>query len=196
MAAARLSEVCGNDMRIFYDLCRGGIEPIGMLFSEVAGSPLPPAVIMQVLSITEAQLQQAQTLQQPPTASLHQFLEAMAASVDDTEEVQSYSDILQKHIKRLRHAAQVLEVVTPQLARFHAHTGGSTAAIERMLVDLAPAPQKGKPMPPGMINALLRVPRDATACTLNDLVACFSRNLDPFDTAAEIGAVLEEHMQK
>jgi hypothetical protein len=49
--AARLYEVCGNDMRIFHDLCRGGIEPIGILFSEFAGSPLPPAVIMQVLSM-------------------------------------------------------------------------------------------------------------------------------------------------
>ena len=50
--AARLYEVCGNDMRIFHDLCRGGIEPIGILFSELAGSPLPPAVIMQVLKVT------------------------------------------------------------------------------------------------------------------------------------------------
>jgi len=184
-------------MRIFQDLCRCGIEPINLLFSEFAGSPLPLAVIMQVLSITEAQLLQAQTLQVPPTASLHQFLEAMAAfPLDTAEDVQRCSDILQKHIGRLQHAAAVLDAVTPQLARFHAHTGGSIAAIERLLADLAPAPQKGRPMPQGMINSLVRVPRDATACTLDDLVAFFWRNLEQFDTAAEISAVLEEHMQK
>jgi hypothetical protein len=156
--AARLYEVCGNDMRIFHDLCRGCIEPIGILFSEFAGSPMPPAVIMQVLSITEAQLLQAQTLQAPPTASLAQFEEAMAAALDDAEDVQRCSELLQKHIGRLQHAASVLDAVTPQLAQFHAQAaaspGGSIAAIERLLMDLAPPGQKGRPMPPGMIKSL------------------------------------------
>jgi hypothetical protein len=194
--AARLDEVCGNDMRIFHDLCRGGVEQISLLFSEIAGSPLPPAVILQVLSITEAQLQQAQTLQAPPTASLLQFQEAMAAAVEEAADVPQFRVLLQKHIGRLQHAASVLDAVTSQLAKLHAETGGSITAIERLLMDLAPPGQKGRPMPNGMINALLRVPRDATACTLDDVVACFWRNLDPSDTVAEISAVLEEHMKK
>ena len=124
-------------LRIFHGLCRGGIEPIGILFSEFAGSPMPPAVIMQVLSITEAQLLQAQTLQAPPTASLRQFEEAMAAALEDTEDVLRCSELLQKHIGRLQHASSVLDAVTPQLAQLHAQAaaspGGSIAAIERLL---------------------------------------------------------------
>jgi len=34
---------------------------------------------------------------------------------------------------------------------------------------------QGKPMPPGMINALLRVPKDATICTCEDFIECFQR---------------------
>jgi hypothetical protein len=124
----------------------------------------------------------------------------MAAALDDAEDVQRCAELLQKHIGRLQHAASVLDAVTPQLAQFHAQAaaspGGSVAAIERLLMDLAPPPQTGRPMPPGMINALLRVPLDATACTLDDVVACFWRNLDTSDTAAAISAVLEEHMKK
>lgn len=49
--------------------------------SELAGEPMPPAVIMQVLTITEEQLKAAQAEQKAPTASLAQFEEAMKASV-------------------------------------------------------------------------------------------------------------------
>lgn len=45
--------------------------------SELAGEPMPPAVIMQVLSISEDQLKQAQEAQKAPVASLEQFFEAM-----------------------------------------------------------------------------------------------------------------------
>ena len=34
---------------------------------------------------------------------------------------------------------------------------------------------QGKPMPPGMINALLRVPKEATTCTVDDFIECFQR---------------------
>jgi hypothetical protein len=45
--------------------------------SELAGEPMPPAVIMQVLSITEDQLKAAQAEQRAPICSLDQFFEAM-----------------------------------------------------------------------------------------------------------------------
>lgn len=53
------------------------------------------------------------------------------------------------------------------------------AKIEALFSDMAPEPQKGKPMPPGMINALLRVPKEATTCTPEDFIECFQRTF-PF----------------
>ena len=34
-------------------------------------------------------------------------------------------------------------------------------------------------MPPGMINALLRVPKEATTCTAEDFIECFQRKCQP-----------------
>ena len=34
-------------------------------------------------------------------------------------------------------------------------------------------------MPPGMINALLRVPKEATTCTAEDFIECFQRECQP-----------------
>jgi isopropylmalate/homocitrate/citramalate synthase len=50
----QMYKLCAEDMKIFYGLSKGAIEPIGILFSELAGSPMPPAVIMQVLTIISA----------------------------------------------------------------------------------------------------------------------------------------------
>ena len=91
------------------------------------------------------------------------------------------------------------------MTEFHTKIDGSLAKIEALFADMAPEPQKvqlyihayihlyitcihvhisthththtqqGKPMPPGMINALLRVPKDAAKCTVDDFVDCFQR---------------------
>ena len=45
---------------------------------------------------------------------------------------------------------------------------GDLSKIEAFFCDLAPEPHKGKPMPPGMINALVRVPPSEKTCSLND----------------------------
>jgi hypothetical protein len=196
----RMQEVCGEHMKIFYGLCRGGVEQIGLLFSHMVGAPMPPAVVLQMLSISEAQLQQTPQ-QVVPTATRQQFEDAMCAAVDTDDDISRFSAILETHISRLQHATSVLEAVKPLLARFHAQKQGIIVAFEKMFADLAPAgclPAgcKGSPLPPGMMHALLRVPRDATTCTLDDVVGCFWRNLDKYDTAASISAVLEEHMHE
>ena len=64
------------------------------------------------------------------------------------------------------------------------------AKIEALFSDMAPEPQKGKPMPPGMINALLRVPKEATTCTPEDFIECFQRTFPFFHVlpAARVNA--------
>lgn len=197
----RMQEVCGEHMKIFYGLCRGGVEQIGLLFSEMVGAPMPPAVVLQLLSISEAQVKQAHTQLVLPTATRQQFEDAMYAAVNETDDIPRYSALLQKHIGGLQHATSVLEKVTPLLDKFHKQKRGMINEIEKMFVDLAPAgclpaKCKGSPMPPGMMHALLRVPPTATTCTLDDVLRCFWRNLDKHDTAETISLVLEEHMQK
>lgn len=189
-------ELCKGEMDTFYKLAKGGIEPIGILFSELAGEPMPPAVIMQVLSISEDQLKEAQAAQRAPTCTLEQFQEAMKASVDEGDDINNYSVILKKHINRMEVAEKVIEELRPKMTAFHGKVEGNLAKIEALFTDMAPEPQKGKPMPPGMINALLRVPKEATSCTADDFIECFQRNLDASDTAEKIGSVIDGHMAK
>ena len=51
-----------------------------------------------------------------------------------------------------------------------------------------------KPMPEGMINALLRIDTDATTCLLEDFLSCFERNLDLEDTVDKIQPVVDKHI--
>ena len=194
--ADEMYALCKDDMKTFFDLTKGAIEPIGILFSELAGEPMPPAVIMQVLTITEEQLKAAQAEQKAPTASLAQFEEAMKASVDEGDDINNYQVILKKHINRMQVAEKVITELKPKMTQFHEKIGGSLAKIEALFSDMAPEPQKGKPMPPGMINALLRVPKEATTCTPEDFIECFQRNLDASDTAEKIGTVIDAHIAK
>jgi predicted transcriptional regulator len=78
-------------------------------------SPHEPYVILQVLSITEDQLKEAQEKQVAPTASLNQFEEAMKAAVDEDDDINNYSVVLKKHINRM----QVAEAVITTLRYAH-----------------------------------------------------------------------------
>jgi len=162
-------------METFFGLAKGGIEPVGILFSELAGEPMPPAVIMQVLNISEDQVKKAQETQVAPTCVLEQFFEAMKASVDEGDDINNYKVVLERHINRMQVADKVITELRPKMSDFHKKVEGSLAKIEALFTDMAPEPQKGKPMPPGMINALLRVNKDATTCTCEDFIECFQR---------------------
>eukprot|EP00277_Geminigera_cryophila_P036712 CAMPEP_0173116028 /NCGR_PEP_ID=MMETSP1102-20130122/48982_1 /TAXON_ID=49646 /ORGANISM="Geminigera sp., Strain Caron Lab Isolate" /LENGTH=202 /DNA_ID=CAMNT_0014019437 /DNA_START=9 /DNA_END=617 /DNA_ORIENTATION=- len=175
MSGDALMALCKGNMETFFGLAKGGIEPVGILFSELAGEPMPPAVIMQVLNISEDQLKEAQKSQIAPTCSLDQFFEAMKASVDEGDDIANYKTVLEKHINRMEVAEKVITELRPKMTAFHQKVEGSLAKIEGLFTDMAPEPQKGKPMPPGMINALLRVPKEATICTCEDFIECFQR---------------------
>jgi hypothetical protein len=97
------------------------------------------------------------------------------ASVDEGDDIANYKVVLEKHINRMKVAEAVITELRPKMAAFHAKVGGSLAKIEGLFTDMAPEPQKGKPMPPGMINALLRVPKEADTCGEADFIECFQR---------------------
>jgi len=97
------------------------------------------------------------------------------ASVDEGDDIANYKTVLEKHINRMEVAEKVITELRPKMTAFHQKVEGSLAKIEGLFTDMAPEPQKGKPMPPGMINALLRVPKEATICTCEDFIECFQR---------------------
>lgn len=113
------------------------------------------------------------------------------ASVDEGDDINNYKTVLEKHINRMQVAEAVITELRPKMAAFHAKVEGSLAKIEGLFTDMAPEPQKGKPMPPGMINALLRVPKEATTCGEADFIECFQRKFFVFNPKA----LLHSHPQ-
>lgn len=110
-------------------------------------------------------------------------VEAISKSVDPEDKVEDYVKVFKSHGSRLQNAAKVIKDITPGLTKLHESHKGDLAKIEAFFCELAPEPHKGKAMPKGMINALLRVAPDATTCTVEEFLSCVERNLDPEDSA-------------
>mmetsp|Transcript_38302 Transcript_38302/g.27777 ORF Transcript_38302/g.27777 Transcript_38302/m.27777 type:complete len:202 (-) Transcript_38302:41-646(-) len=182
------------DIVKFHQLSMGGIEAIGLLFSEMAKQPLPPQVICQILGLNEEIVKASFEAGTPPTATEEQLVEAVKKSVDPGDTVDMYAPIFKRHIQRFENAKKVMDALTPMLSEFHAKVEGNVEKIAKFFVDLAPEPQKGQPMPPGMINALLRIEPSATTCQVDDFLSCTERNLDVSDTVEVITGVLKNHL--
>jgi hypothetical protein len=182
------------DIVKFHQLSGGSIEAVGLLFSELAKQALPPSVICDLLGFDKAAVKAAFEAGKPPTATEEQILNAVKQSVDPEDTLDNYAPVLAKHIKRYENAQEVMSKLTGQLTEFHTKVGGDVSKISALFSDLTPEPQKGQPIPPGMINALLRIDAKATVCSLESFLSCFRRNLDIADTVTVIEPVLTKHL--
>jgi hypothetical protein len=70
-------------------------------------------------------------------------------SVDDSDTAEKYSKLLQEHIERFEVVEKVMSGLNDTMVTFHGKVKGDIKKIEALFVDMAPEPQKGKPMPPG-----------------------------------------------
>jgi hypothetical protein len=115
-------------------------------------------------------------------------------SVDPGDTLDMYQPVFKRHVQRFENSSAVMGELKDPLTNFYQKVGGKTDKIEAFFVDLAPEPQKGKPMPEGMINALLRIDNGVTECKLEDFLSCFERNLDLEDTVDKIKPVVDKHI--
>jgi len=96
---------------------------------------------------------------------------------------------LKRHAQRLWHVADVIDQVGPNLRDWHESVNGRARLL---LAKLAPAPDKGNPLPNGMTQMLLRIEKGALKCSWSQLTVCLTRSLDVHDTTASISRILEE----
>mmetsp|Transcript_30372 Transcript_30372/g.47580 ORF Transcript_30372/g.47580 Transcript_30372/m.47580 type:complete len:201 (+) Transcript_30372:110-712(+) len=183
-----------DEITKFHEQSGGQIEAIGLLFSEMARQPIPPQVICQLLGMDEASVKQAFEAGNPPSATLEQLNDAVMKCVDPGDTVDMYKPIFERHIMRFENQKKVMKELGGALSEFHGKIGGDVSKIEKFFSDLAPEPQRGQPMPEGMINALLRISPDEKKCQMEDFLGCFERNLDLSDTVEIIQPVLKKHL--
>ena len=84
-----------------------------------------------------------------PTVTTEQLGAALSRSGQPPAEV---LEIVQKHLRRLRHQEQTLESLRDGLTGFFNACGGQCRHIGAFISDLAPPPARGEPLPPGLIQ--------------------------------------------
>jgi len=81
------------------------------------------------------------------------------------------------------------------LKTWYESTDGEVASASLLLTELAPELDRGKPLPNGMTQLLLRAEKGAQKYSWPQLTACLARSLDVQDTIASISRILEELLQ-
>ncbi len=79
-------------------------------------------------------------------------------SIDESDTAEKYSKLLQEHIDRFEVVEKVMSGLNDTMVAFHGKVSGDIKKIEALFVDMAPEPQKGKPMPPGTNSDFLGLP--------------------------------------
>ena len=100
--------------------------------------------------------------------------------------VQDFRPTIQKHVQRLAHIDSIMQTKSPPLLRFHMMSQGVLDSMEKLIMNLAPHPFTGKPLPSGMLQALLRIQHNLPYCPWDHLYECMKRNLDITDNTLEI----------
>jgi len=102
----RLQEGIAN----FHRLCEGSLAQVGLLLSEIAQYPLPPAVVKIILGFKDDE--DAQLI--PGLFTTSQLSTAILDS-DDNITPQWYIEPLERHIQLLQHTTTVMNDIEPKL---------------------------------------------------------------------------------
>ena len=124
-------------------------------------------MLLTLLDVTPQQLQEAKG-----RATKEQLVAALTKGIDAEDTPEKFQGPLRKQIERLNNSAKVMAELDGPLRALHAKTGGKIPEICVVFDELSAqsSPNQPKEMPPGMVQALLRVPPEATECTVEQLV--------------------------
>jgi len=128
------------------------MEYAGLLFSEIAQYLLPPRVVRRILGFVDG----TDTQLTPETFTAIQLSAAIMDSADNLTP-QWYIEPLERHVQRLWHVAGVMNYIGPHLRALHESTEGEVTAAGLLLAELAPEPDRGKPLPNSMTQLLLKI---------------------------------------
>jgi len=85
-----------------------------------------------------------------------------------------------------------MNYIGSNLRTLHESTEGKVTAAGLLLAELAPELDRGKPLPNGMTQLLLRIEKGTLKYSWLQLTACLARSLDVRDTIASISRILNE----
>jgi len=158
-----------QSISVFLHLSLGQIEELTGLLSELAGTPLTREMTCKWLELDPA-------LEETPVDSrIKNLIECL--SEDPEENPESFIPIIELHNARL-HKAHLLHKATVHVIQQEWVKGTNLEDIGKFLQSWAPEPYRNRPMPQGMLQALLGLSPNSRMWTPADLTNCIFRNTE------------------
>ena len=139
------------------------------LLSELAGTPLTREMTCKWLELDPA------SEETPVDSRIKNLIEGLSEDPEDNPE--SFIPIIESHNARL-HKAHLLHKATVHIIQQKWVEGTNLEDIKKLLQSWAPEPYRNKPMPQGMLQALLGSAPDSQMWTPADLSNCIFRNTE------------------
>jgi hypothetical protein len=166
-----------QSISIFLHLSRGRIEELTSLLSELSGTPLTTEITNNWLSL------EPQDTENSHDSLIKKLLEGLSEDLEDSPA--EFIPIIERHSARLKKAHLLLEATQDIIQR--RWTEGTTLEdIGKFLQSWAPEPYRNKPMPKGMLQALLNITPNSRTWTPIDLSNCIFRNTEATDSIEDV----------
>jgi len=160
----------------FLHLSQGRIEELTSLLSELSGTPLTMEMTINWQGLEPHS-------KEIPQDSQNELIDCL--SEDPEDHPAGFIIIIERHNARLTKAHLLLEATRDIIQR--KWTEDTTLGdIGKFLQCWAPEPYRNKPMPKGMIQALLNITPNSQAWAPTDLSNCIFRNTEATDSIEDV----------
>jgi len=157
----------------FLHLSQGRIEELTSLLSELSGTPLTTEMTCLWLGLD------SNSSEFPHDSQTKKLIDGL--SEDPEDHLAGFIPIIERHNARLKRACLLHEATRFTIEQKWSE-GVTLEDIGKFLHSWAPEPYRNKPMPRGMIQALLLIAPNSQAWTPRDLSNCIIRNTEATDS--------------
>jgi len=161
----------------FLHLSQGQIEELTSLLSELSGTPLTMEMTCIWLGL------KSQRKEIPHDSQTKKLIDGL--SEDPKDQPAGFIPIIERHNARLK-KAHLLHEVTRCIIKQRWLEGTTLEDIGKFLQSWAPEPCRNKPMPRGMIQALLHIAPNSQTWTPIDLSNCIFRSTEATDSIDDV----------
>jgi len=166
-----------QSISVFLHLSQGRIEQLTSLLSELSGTPLTMEITTNWMGL------EPQSKEIPHDSRTKKLIDAL--SEDPEDHPAGFISIIERHNARLK-KAHLLHEATRDIIQQKWLKDTTLEDIGKFLQSWAPEPYRNKPMPKGMIQALLNIAPDSQAWAPIDLSNCIFRSTEATDSIEEV----------
>ena len=156
-----------QSISVFFHLSQGRIEELTSLLSEMSGTPITMQMALKWLGL-EPQMKEI-----PSDSRTKNLIDGLTEDPEDN--LDGFIPIIELHNARLN-KAHLLHEATSDIIKQKWVEDTDLEDIGKFLQSWAPEPYRNKPMPKGMIQALLGIAPNSQVWVLTDLSNCIFRN--------------------